>query len=690
MKKVIGGERLGSGKGMSVSMHSYSRSNHDLSHTVRTSMNCGTLVPVLKMFGLPGDTIDIKTSEMVRTVPTNNALFGRFKYRIDTFVVPLRLTVGALHNNMLGVGQNIGKVVLPKINLTAAPNTKLNGNEAFDVDTQQIAPDSLNRYLGIAGVGYNPTNSTINDRKLGVFHIGYYDICKNYYCNKQENMAWVIGKSLAASQTINAYWRDSNTAATTGQSIICNRDDEPVPFINIPTPSTSWTTTSVMLSLTSNTAEATQAADIPFDGKEHFLTLKQGNIDYVLGFQWVTSGTKSVLYIRLMQGGAATSVTIYLRRNYIAVTKESYGSNNELLAFPIENLDKARTMILKASEIGEYVTITNSLDSGTSNALNFLPYVLNAEYDRSKQELLSKGAQCGLMVRTHLNDLFNNFVQTDWIEQVNKQSSIQVQNGTFTMDSLIISKRVFNYMNRVMLSGGTMQDWQEVTWGVDAQSFVESPIFVGGTSGDIIFDEVVSTSTSGDEALGTLAGRGNIDYGNRRGGSINIKIKEPSMIIAIASIIPYVDYSQGNDWEISQINTLEDLHKPEFDGIGFQDLPTEWLAWWDRHLTTTGAKTYSLGKQPAWVQYMTQVNKVFGDFGRKNNAEGMVITRNYQPVNEYVEGESNIKDATTYVRPSNYNYLFAGSSLDDQPFWMQIHFNIFARRKMSAAIMPNL
>lgn len=688
MKRVIGGERLGSGKGMSVNMHAYSRSNHDLSHTIRTSMNCGTLVPVLKMFGLPGDTIDIKTSEMVRTVPTNNALFGKFKYRIDTFVVPLRLTVGALHNNMLGVGQNIGKVVLPQIRLTAAPKTKLIGTADFDVDTQQIAPDSLNRYLGIAGVGYNPTNQPIAENKLGVFHIGYYDICKNYYCNKQENEAWVIGKMTNEYKTASIVDKNGNTITTSTEQTV------PADITGGYLAKTENVNKTVAAVQTANifkvggSASGVVNVTMTEPGKMTVRNITIGNNTVEVGFSYTTTADGQIeIYIVRLKGPVTLSTTF--SRGYITWTNEYIGKNNELISFPLENLDKCRTAILKASEIGEYVTITDTAEN-VKNGINYLPYSVNATYDATKEELLAKNSQCGLMIRTHLNDLFNNFVQTDWIEQVNQKSSIQIQDGTFTMDSLLVAKRVFNYLNRVMLSGGTMQDWQEVTWGVDAQSFVESPIFVGGTSGDIVFDEVVSTSTSGDEALGTLAGRGNIDYGNRRGGVINIKIKEPSIIMAIASIIPYVDYSQGNDWEISQIKTLEDLHKPEFDGIGFQDLPTEWLAWWDRHLSLSGPITYSLGKQPAWVQYMTNVNKVFGDFGRKNNAEGMVITRNYTPSATYVQGVSNIEDATTYIRPSNYNYLFAGSSLEDQPFWMQIHFNILARRKMSAAIMPNL
>ena len=32
-----------------------------------------------------------------------------------------------------------------------------------------------------------------------------------------------------------------------------------------------------------------------------------------------------------------------------------------------------------------------------------------------------------------------------------------------------------------------------------------------------------------------------------------------------------IDYSQGNDWDMTNIKNMDDFHKPAFDGIGFED-----------------------------------------------------------------------------------------------------------------------
>ena len=49
--------------------------------------------------------------------------------------------------------------------------------------------------------------------------------------------------------------------------------------------------------------------------------------------------------------------------------------------------------------------------------------------------------------------------------------------------------------------------------------------------------------------------------------------------MGIASITPRVDYCQGNDFDV-YLKTLDDLHKPALDGIGYQDLLTYKAAGW--------------------------------------------------------------------------------------------------------------
>ena len=112
------------------------------------------------------------------------------------------------------------------------------------------------------------------------------------------------------------------------------------------------------------------------------------------------------------------------------------------------------------------------------------------------------------------------------------------------------------------------------------------------------------------------------------------------------------------------------------------------MAWWDETLSTKGNQLNTAGKQPAWVDYMTNYNRTFGNFAIKNNEMFMTLNRNY----EYKAGKSGtrIKDLTTYIDPQKYNYIFADTSLSAMNFWVQMGVRIKSRRKMSAKIIPNL
>lgn len=217
---------------------------------------------------------------------------------------------------------------------------------------------------------------------------------------------------------------------------------------------------------------------------------------------------------------------------------------------------------------------------------------------------------------------------------------------------------------------------------------------MGGLIRELAFQEVVSQSESAAEQntsqkpLGTLAGKG-IMTNKRKGGHSTIRIDEPSYIIGIVSITPRLDYSQGNRYDMN-FETMDDLHKPSLDEIGFQELIQEKMAWWTTEYDNVNHiwKTKSAGKQPAWLDYMTNINRTHGNFAIEGNEMFMSINRLYRE--EATESGFRIKDLTTYIDPTKANQIFAQTSLDAQNFWTQIKVDITARRKISAKLIPNL
>ena len=108
--KALGGERLGSGNKMNVTLHGFNRSSHNIGQLFKTDQAIGTLVPYFCDIGLNGTTYNIDLTTKIRTLPTNGPIFGRLKHQIDVFHAPIRLYIRVLHNNALGIGMKMQNV----------------------------------------------------------------------------------------------------------------------------------------------------------------------------------------------------------------------------------------------------------------------------------------------------------------------------------------------------------------------------------------------------------------------------------------------------------------------------------------------------------------------------------------------------------------------------------------------------
>ena len=367
-------------------------------------------------------------------------------------------------------------------------------------------------------------------------------------------------------------------------------------------------------------------------------------------------------------------------------TEEAGQGQPQLTEFPLDNIDDMRMDILEG---------VRDVTAFQVNSASDAPYglALNSDGTGGYNAINS---QEGLGIKTYQSDLFNNWISTEWIDGtngINEVTAVSTAGNEFTIDALNLANKVYNMLNRIAISGGSYDDWLDAVYTHERAKSCENPIYHGSLIRELGFEEVVSlsdTQVQGEsQPLGTLAGRGRLTEKDK-GGKIKIKVDEPSYLIGIVSITPRIDYSQGNKWDTT-LETMDDLHKPALDAIGYQDLITDQLAWFDSECDTAGNVTYSsAGKQPAWINYMTNVNQCRGSFAEKiedgatNASMFMTLNRRYE------QGASGIDDLTTYIDPSKYNNIFAQTALDSQNFWVQISNKITARRKMSAKVIPNL
>lgn len=662
--KTIGGERLGSGKKMTVDLKSYDRSTHNLSYLWRSTMAPGTLVPFMSEVGLPGDTFDIDLNSIGNTHPTIGPLFGSYKIQLDVFTAPVRLYQAELHNNALGIGMNMKNIKLPQITMQAS-DIDLNR----PIDNQQINPSCIFSYLNIRGLGRNMAGGDLIRSFNAIPYLAYWDIYKNYYANKQEEIGAVIHNPI----------QEINKTITTVSAQITNLPNPPT---NV-TITFNTTETTVLIANTAYIKK--QTADyIQFS----FTGLRTNPDDLIL----ITNKGRVTLKdsFKVIYETSPGKITLWEAYQDITIYGWTYRDGNDIIdnepkvhTFPLTNIDDMRNELL--ANIGNPTVFHITQESQE-------PYNLPLK-GTNGGEWTKLSSQEGLAIKTYQSDLFNNWMSTEWIDGdngINAITAIDVSGGELKIDTLQLAKKVYDMLNRIAISGGSYDDWQEAVYSHSRQRMITSPVYMGGLIREMGFEEVISNAESEDQPLGTLAGRG-VMTGSQKGGKVTIKVDEPSYIIGIVSITPKVDYSQGNKWDVN-LETMDDFHKPALDQIGFQDLITDQMAWFDTMIMDDGAvKTYkSAGKQPAWVNYMTNVNQVRGNFaiGDTNQVGEMFMTLNRRYEHDEVTGE--IKDLTTYIDPVKFNHIFAQTSRDAQNFWMQISVNITARRKMSAKIMPNL
>lgn len=681
MKKTLGGDRLRSENKMEVYLPNFGRSSHNIGKIIRTTQACGTIVPYWCQIGLDGTTFYVDITTKVKTLPTTGPVFGSFKHQIDVFVIPIRLYIAALHNNALGVGLNMSKVLLPFFHAYSA-NASIYEN---DTNRGQVNPSSLLSYLGIKGFGRSGVNQYLR-RFPAIFNLAYWDIFKNYYANKQEEKAYVITGIDHIWKTIrigDGYTWARSWFTNSGETYSVTPTDAKPLFIK--------------LEFEENVSPE-EVNEIQFLTNNPYTPTIESNGVTKLGDTFVFERTDpNAPGLKEPENPKrATDIYMYKIKKAIKFAYQiSTGGRHQitmpdnkkikLTQFSLKNIDDERTEILAAPSASAYELSREKLPYSAAIGTINLP-----SYDRKKTYQTSAAwySQAGLAVKTYLSDRFNNWLNTEWIDGttggINAITAVDVTDGKLTMDALILQKKIFNMLNRVAITDGTYQAWREATYGIRSATLPESPIFCGGMQSEIAFDEIVSNAATDEEPLGTLAGRG-VATMYKSGRGLKIKCTEPSMIMALGSITPRIDYSQGNKWW-TRLETMDDFHKPTLDAIGFQELIAEEAAAWSTELDENYKCTYaSLGKQPSWIEYTTDVNETYGEFAAGMPLAFMCLNRVYE---ERVDGS--ISNPSTYIDPTIYNSIFAESRLSSQNFWVQVAFDVTARRVMSAKQIPNL
>lgn len=657
--RTLGKNTIGDNNKMKVAMRDYDMSTHDISTVFRSTIGVGMLVPFCKILCQKGDIIDLNLINKTLSQPTLGPLFGSFKLQHFMFFGGFRLYNSWLHNNRTGIGMKMSDIKLPMM----LANTKGSTTNA----KTNITSSSLYKYLGWTKSRRMGSNANAGVTKNGVPLLLYLDIFKNFFANTQEDKFYMIS-NVGSQPTIKAGF--GGTPSVDYKLPITELNVKPkntdTVSITIPSSVTSYKNawSSIVFAIRDNVTQVgTQvtADQLTTDATKATITLDKFNTLYP-------------------SGGTLVSILLNSTAAFGAFLKQ----------YDLEILDQIRdvilhkkgnqTLVLGESEVGE-----------NNNGSEKLSKFIN-ELKDSQEEKLG-----GLLLKTYDSDIFNNWVKTDWIEGaggITEITSIDItaNDGKLTMDALNLQQKVYNMLNRIAVSGGTYRDWLETVY--TAGKYLErpeTPVFIGGMTQYIEFDEVISKSatdtTFGAQPLGDIAaiGRGGKPMNS---GHIHYQCEEPGYIMGIMAITPMVDYSQGNDFDLN-LQTMDDLHKPALDGIGYQDLIQEQMVGetsvYENGQLLDKLKHLAANKTVAWIDYMTNYNRTYGDFAVGEALDFMVLNRRYE-----VNNLNQIDDLTTYIDPQKYIEIFADTDLTSQNFWVQTVIQATRRGNYSAKQIPFL
>lgn len=649
--KTIGKNTLGDNNKMKVRLREYDMSSQNLSYVFRSTMGVGMLVPFMKIVCQKGDIFDIKLTNKTMTHPTLGPLFGSFKLQHFIFTAGFRLYNSWLHNNRTGIGMKMSDIKFPTIQ--SSPFTS-------DKPETKFNPSSLYSYTGWRGTRCKDKTNTSKKNAIPV--LIYLDIFKNYFANTQEDNFYMIADAKSSEYEPLKISAGDATDVRNGESIKVLMGENIQIKTNV---------------IESKSEEFGRVTRLVFaEGKNGMLQVPTKTIYLATGSK-THDATGTTWTINKTQTGLGLSAeSIYLTR--ISWTGTGYTNHTENSTFlkqhTLETLDKIRDEILKKPGNVE-LEMSNTEDKDVNKLFNDI-----------KEGAVNKLG--GLILKTYDSDIFNNWVKTDWIDGENGISKVTAlkpdEDGTITMDALNLQQKVYNMLNRIAVSGGTYRDWLETVYTAGRYlDRPETPVFQGGMSQTIEFDEVVATTGNTEgQVLGELAGRGYARQPNTS-GKLHFQVEEPGYVMGLVAITPMVDYSQGNDFDLN-LFTMDDLHKPALDGIGYQDLMNEQRAWWTAEQNEKSIVDTTPGKSVAWIDYMTNFNKTFGNFAAGESEDFMVLNRNYER-----DGKNGISNGSTYINPQEHIDIFADTALDSQNFWVQTACEITRRGNYSAKQIPN-
>ncbi|AXF52770.1 MAG: major capsid protein [Microviridae sp.] len=302
----------------------------------------------------------------------------------------------------------------------------------------------------------------------------------------------------------------------------------------------------------------------------------------------------------------------------------------------------------------------------------------------------------GLICGNHMPDKNTVILNSDFYK--NNVTSVQVDtsSGALVVDQLVTAKKLWMSRNNDAITSGSFKDWIRVHYGVTPKIMDDMPTFCGSTSSEIIFEDIRAT-TAAETPDGTqrLGDKGSSGKGYSHSRMHSVVCDRPGYIIVLASITPRVKYYQGLK-RFTMHKKLSDSFRPEFNGIGMQDvlvsdLNMDYTGYAAAPPTEDVPRQTSVGKQPGWTEYMTAVDEVRGTFCSTERSWVLLRDmRRYTPPYSWttplpVAQNTNV---VTVIDPLKWQQPFADQQRSAQNFLAQFYIKHHVRSTVLKRLRP--
>lgn len=200
---------------------------------------------------------------------------------------------------------------------------------------------------------------------------------------------------------------------------------------------------------------------------------------------------------------------------------------------------------------------------------------------------------------------------------------------------------------------------------------LQRPEYLGGGRSPVVISDVLQTSqTTETSPQGQPSGTGTGIQGFK---PFHKFCEEHGYIIGICSVMPKAGYFQGMPRKYLRRDPL-DYYWPQFAHLGEQDIKNAELFFdYSKAYPSLQSNQDSFGYTPRYSEYRYNPDTVHGDF--RGNLDFWTMARKFDKVpNLNADFITNVESA--------FNHPFAVQDADFDKIWMQIQFNIRAKRPL--------